>query len=179
MYKTIILLISLFVNINICYASTKSFMEKALNSWIGYEINDVIETWGYPIEEKNIAGRKLYIWQTSKSIYVPQNASSNVTSYGYGYAHVNTNTYGGYTVNAYCNKTLEVDKNNKIIRWEWQGNDCPGTYIRGKKIVNPENDIWAVKKQEKKKEKELKKQTKLKNKQNTIIYELKNTKSTK
>ena len=174
-YFLFVMLIIL-ININPCYAGTKSFMETALNSWLGYNVNDIINYWGYPTAEKSVAGRKLYVWQTSNSIYIPQNSHSNVSSYGYGYANVNTQTYGGYSINTYCNKTIEVDKNNKIINWEWEGNDCPGTYIRGKKLVNPQNDIWQIKKAAKQREKQLEKEKNSKNKQNNILIKIKNFK---
>lgn len=41
----ILLLVICFI---ICpsFASTKKFMEQALNSWVGYSINNLIDSWG-------------------------------------------------------------------------------------------------------------------------------------
>ena len=70
-------------------------------------------------------------------------------------------SYGGFYKNSYCNKILEVDSDNRVVSWQWEGNKCPGTYLTGKAWVNPKNDAWARKKEEKN----------LSISKNTIIYE--------
>ena len=109
-------------------SNANDFMSKALNSWMGYSINDLINAWGYPSEEKKIAGRHLVYWT---------NNQYQITSTQYG-------IYGGET---YCNKIFEIDKNNKIISWQYKGNSCPHFYFTGKELVNPLNDEWKTKKQ--------------------------------
>lgn len=185
-------LLSLIVTILIAlpvYAGVKSFMEKSLNSWVDYSLDDVINSWGYPTGEREIAGKHLYYWNNSKTSYVPQtsntygNANAYANSYGnsaYGNGTYNstTTTYGGYNVTYYCNRTLEVNSDNKITNWQWEGNNCPATYFTGKKWVNPKNDEWArekaikdASKQAKKAEKQAIKQVKkqVKENKNTII----------
>ena len=127
-------------------AGTKEFMKKALSSWEGYSIDDVIAHWGYPHDEKNIANRHLLIWRSSKNIYIPQSSTANVNNNYYN-TTVNSTTYGGYTQNYYCTKTFEVDDKNMIIGWQWEGNNCPAMYVLGnKQLVNPQNDPWAKEK---------------------------------
>lgn len=124
-------------------AGTKEFMNKALSTWIGYSIDDVITHWGYPKEEKNIANRHLFIWQKSADIYVPQNTTANVNNNYYN-TIVNSTTYGGYTQNYYCSRIFEVDDKNIITAYQWEGNNCPAMYFfKSKKLVNPQNDPWA------------------------------------
>ena len=123
------------------FAGVTEFMERALNSWVGYNINDMINSWGFPAEEKTIANRHIYIWNKSWSQYIPQRTNSTVTP-GYFNSTVNSYTTGGYTVTWYCNKTIEVDSKNNITSWSWEGNACPKNYNRGKNIVNPANDEW-------------------------------------
>lgn len=112
--------------------SAKEFMARALNSWVGYTLDDVIAVWGFPKEEKKIAGRNLVYWTYSES-YLSGNGNYII---------------GGY---AYCNRILEIDKNKKIISWQYEGNVCPNYYFTGKGFVNPKNDEWQIKKQAKKK----------------------------
>lgn len=124
-------------------ADNSSFNEKAMGSWVGYTIDDVIKSWGYPTEEKTIANHHIFIWNKSFTNYVPQ--SSNSTAYNsFNNTNIHTTTYGGYYVNYSCCRTFEVDENNKIISWQYQGNGCANSYSRGKKLVNPQNDEWAV-----------------------------------
>ena len=104
----------------------KSTMEKIMDSWLGENINTVIDYWGYPTSEQKIAGRKLFHWIDS--------------SY-----HVYSDQYGINAKEVTCNRTLEVDKKNNVIKWQWEGNTCPATYFIGKKWVNPKNNPWEKK----------------------------------
>lgn len=134
-------------------AGSKEFMKKCLDSWLGYTTNDIIAVWGYPSEERTIAGKHLLYWNSSSSIY---------TLY--------SNTFGGVITTETCNKTIEVDNNGKIINWEWTGNSCPGSYRTGKKFVNPNNNEWSKEKLLKQQMKAEKKRLKmeLKQQQNNI-----------
>lgn len=115
-----------------------------------------MQSWGYPTGEREIAGKHLYYWNSSKVGYVPQtsntrgNANMYANSYGQAYGNgtynSSTTTYGGYSVTYYCNKTLEVNSDNQITNWQWDGNNCLSTYFAGKKLVNPQNDEWAKEK---------------------------------
>ncbi|MBQ4079027.1 hypothetical protein IJD15_07600 [bacterium] len=102
---------------------TKSTMEKVMNSWMGEHIDTIIEKWGYPTSEKNIANRKLYYWSQS--------------SYS-----VSGNQYGVYGGEATCTRIFEVNKFDKVINWQWQGNNCPALYLTSKKWVNPNKNPW-------------------------------------
>ena len=126
--KKFVILLSCFLLIpNAANAiGTKSTMNKIMDSWQNYHVNDVIDIWGYPTSEKIIAGRKLYYW-----------TESNFS--------VSGNQYGVYGGENYCTRILEVDKNDKIIKWEWKGNDCPAAYFTSKKWVNPNNNPWKKK----------------------------------
>lgn len=103
---------------------TNSTMKSIMSSWEGEHIDSVIEQWGFPNEEKEIAGHKLYVWYRGRSFYVP--ATSTTTGYVYGNSFsANTSTFGGYPVHAYCTRILEVDDSGHVTRWQWEGNDCP------------------------------------------------------
>ena len=111
--------------------NAEEFMVRALNSWLGYNIEDVISVWGYPTDEKHIVGKNLIYWSNNE-YYVLANQGS---------------FYGG---ESYCNKIFEIDKNGKIISWQYKGNSCPNFYFTGKDLVNPKNDEWKIKKHNKK-----------------------------
>ena len=119
------------------FAGTKKTMDRLMQGWVGENINTVIDTWGYPDEVKEIAGRTVYYWE-----YKKQRLDY---FYGSGYMYLDTLN---------CFKMFETDKNNIIIKWQWKGNTCPATYRGVRNLVNPKNDYWE-------KEKELKKQQKL------------------
>ena len=60
--KKILLVLFLFAVSNLAVRA-ESFMQKAIDSWVGYSIDDVIDAWGFPTDEKEIAGRKLIYWK--------------------------------------------------------------------------------------------------------------------
>ncbi len=123
------------------------FMDKCIASWIGYPLDSLMKSWGYPDDEKNIAGKKLYIWESSET-------SINRDA---GFSIISTDKKGNETVFStggeiqveYCKKIIEVDENDIVINGQWKGNACPNFYFAGKKLVNPQNDAWAKKKSNK------------------------------
>ena len=44
-----------------------STMGTVMDSWKGSHIDKVIDRWGYPTDEKTVAGHKLYIWKTERT----------------------------------------------------------------------------------------------------------------
>ena len=72
------------------YADTA--MSRVMGSWQGENIDTVIKYWGYPNDEKNIAGHKLLYWYHNQS---PQ--------------YVQTSAYTGTVTQGYCTRILEVD----------------------------------------------------------------------
>ncbi|MCR4880718.1 MAG: hypothetical protein K6A44_02030 [bacterium] len=141
--KKIILTLSLLLISSSAYA-WNPFMDKCIVSWIGYPLDSVIKKWGYPDEEKTIAGRLLYIWV---SYDYDTDAAGGITVISTDKKGRETVfSAGGTPIIEYCKKTLEVDKNGIVINGQWAGNDCPMFYFAGKNFVNPENDEWAEKK---------------------------------
>lgn len=124
-FLIVIFVITFFPTVSFAIG-TKDTMQRIMDSWIGENLETVIDHWGYPTQEKTIAGKKLYYWI---------NSSYNVSGNQYV-------VYGGESI---CNRILEVDKNNNVIKWQWEGNSCPATYITGKKFVNPNNNPWRKK----------------------------------
>ena len=116
-----IFIIFIFFNIVLpSNAGTKEVMEKILNSWIGYSLDDVISQWGYPNEEKIIARKKLYYWYDNQSYYMPTYTTTTVNG-----NIANSTTSGGSISGFYCTRILEVDENFIIKNGNYQGNNCP------------------------------------------------------
>jgi hypothetical protein len=132
-------------------AFAETFMDEAMQSWLGYSVEDIIKSWGYPNDERTILDKHLIYWIDSKNEYVPQQVHSTVRPSGYNNnSVVNTYTTGGYNIENSCIKIIEIDKKKKIINYQVQGNNCPNFYFTGKQFVNPNNDKWLKKKESKK-----------------------------
>ena len=133
----------IFLSLALVANASDSFMEKALSSWLNYPLDNVINSWGFPDEEKVIANRHIFIWKKAWSQYIPQYTTSDLTP-GFYSTTVHSRTSGGYSINYYCQRTLEVNSKNEIIFGEWKGNACPASYKKGKNLVNPENDEVSI-----------------------------------
>lgn len=133
MKKYLLLGICIFISILTTGCGTSDFMPAAMNSWLGYSLNDVIAQWGYPTDEKNIVDKHLVYWSRKWMSYVQQGSSD----------HYNNGYYKEY----FCTRILEIDKDKKIIGWQWEGNGCPFGYSRGKRMVNPQNNQFVSEEQ--------------------------------
>jgi len=120
------ILISFFSLIALSSCSSTKTMNGIMSSWVGSNIDQVIDQWGFPNEEKSINGRKVFIWHHSKQYYLPQTSSTTGTVNPYT-GSFNATTYGGggQTIFGYCDRTLEVDDKKVVKSWEWRGNNCP------------------------------------------------------
>ncbi len=97
-------------------------MDSIMQSWQGAPLDAVIAQWGYPTDEQNIGGHHIFHWYLVKQYTAPATATVNTigqTSF--------VDVAGGGTVTGNCTRTLEVDPQNIVIRWEWSGNNCPFT----------------------------------------------------
>ena len=138
------ILISLFIFLifsGCVYANTA--MERVMNSWQGENIDTVIKYWGYPSEEKNIAGHKLLYWYQNQN---PQ--------------YIQTSNYTGTVTQEYCTRILEVNKYNIVSSWQYEGNNCPNFYFTSQSWVNPNNDPWQQEKMQRKLQKQEQKKRK-------------------
>ena len=98
-----------------CVSSEK--YSAAMDSWLGADVNKLVDSWGYPDNTLKIAnGNTVYIYNRSTSYTTPVTVVNPV--YGTSYAS------GGQTVNLDCQTFFEVDKNNQIVNWQWKGNNC-------------------------------------------------------
>ena len=86
--------------------STTKVMNNVMNSWKGSYISEVINQWGYPDAQQEIAGKKLYIWD--ESITALYTFSGSISG-------------GTWS----CKRILEVNDEEKVISWQWSGNNCP------------------------------------------------------
>lgn len=106
---------------------SKKTMETIMDSWVGESINSVIKRWGYPTNEKTMAGKTLYYWDWEYTVKNPSYTNAQANTYGTS-TNINAYTYGGGTRNVSCNRILEVDDSGRVVSWQWSGNNCPYTH---------------------------------------------------
>jgi hypothetical protein len=105
-----------------CSTST---MNGVMSSWSGAHIDDVIGQWGYPHDERTVAGRHIYYWYRNMSGRTPSQTSTYGTVYPDGSFNAQSTTTGGQTIHGSCTRIIEVDQPGNVSSWQWQGNNCP------------------------------------------------------
>lgn len=124
--RKILGLLSLLFLLPSCF-NTFGTLESGLDKHQGLSIQTLIQSIGYPTAQQNIAGRKLYIWNSSQTVSYSMPTTSN--SSGTVYSGTSSGTYNSSstiwvptTANYNCRITIEVDESDKIINNYWEGN---------------------------------------------------------
>ena len=105
-------LLNIFIVFILSACATTAKYEELLNTWLGQNINTLIDSWGYPensFEGPN--GNKVYVYSDSESYTSP------TQTYG-------TTTTGGYIYSLSCQTFFEVNSSNVIVKWRKKGNNC-------------------------------------------------------
>lgn len=103
-------------------------MDGIMSSWIGASVDDVMRQWGYPHEERNIADKKLLVWHRNVQLVIPAVATTTGTANRIGattFYSGTTTVSGGGVSNWSCVRVLEVNSANRVVSWQWEGNNCP------------------------------------------------------
>jgi hypothetical protein len=90
-----------------------SRLENGLNDLPGKDISSAAQRLGYPSQEREMFGRKVYTWGTQSTGF----ASMPVTN-AYGY----TAGFVPMAVNYQCRIEIIADTNGTIERWQYEGN---------------------------------------------------------
>ena len=117
------LLLAIVVAILSACATTANY-EEILNSWVGAEEVDLIRKWGPPQQSYETGGRKFLAYSSRRNVYLPGTAPSYQTTVIGNTAYSNpVGGTPGYNIGMACVTTFEL-ANNKIVSWQWRGNDC-------------------------------------------------------
>lgn len=79
-------------------ATAGKFMDKVMASWVGASLDGAIRQWGFPDDEKTIAGRHIFIWLDDA---------------------------GGVGNLANCERILQVNSKQVVIATDYKGINCP------------------------------------------------------
>lgn len=113
-------------------ATTQNY-QKALSSWQGASINQLVRVWGYPTKESRApSGNKLYIYhfeQKGRNPIYKTGPTTNVVKNG---EHITVSTHsgvlsGGGTFDYKCVTWVEVNGKGVIVNTAFRGNNCVAT----------------------------------------------------
>ena len=137
-----VLLVLLCAAISVFAFGVDDTMSKVMDSWKGCHIDQVIDRWGYPTDEKTIAGHKLYIWKTERTVTTDGYSTTKERKDSKGRTYYTTETTNGSTEVYTAERIIEVDDNNIVIKGRWSGNDLPFTFMGvAKDWLNPTYEL--------------------------------------
>jgi len=117
-------------------------MSTVMESWRGCHIDQVIDRWGYPTEERVVAGHRIFVWRTERVEYSSGYTQTKEHTDKKGRKYYTTDTYGGGQELYVAERILEVDGNNRVIKGSWSGNDLPFTFVGvAKQWLNPAYEL--------------------------------------
>lgn len=96
-------------------------MDHAMATWKGAPLEEVVDRWGYPDEDKVVAGHRLIVWHRESTRYRP--TTEFTTGYVRG-APVPVTVRYWERVRSSCSRMVEIDRAERVIGWQWKGDDC-------------------------------------------------------
>jgi len=149
MKRILPLLVALTVLLSGCMSgNTKSgggsLMDEIMLSWVGADIDDAFDQWGYPTRETStFKGNRVFMWEKNASVTLPGSpgvyipGTSATTTGRIAGNRIHMTTYGGtpgqvvgatapQTIGGfYCTRTLEIGSDGVITKGTYRGNNCP------------------------------------------------------
>ena len=113
--------------------STFNDMDNGLAAMKGQPVDNLIAVLGYPSGQTTVAGRNFVVWSTARTV----SGTTPVSTY-------NPGSYGGYSTtymptsyNYNCTIKVEVDAQNRIVGYNYDGNigGCQGYSKALKKVA--------------------------------------------
>ena len=99
-------------------------IQEKMSAMIGRPATLVFAKLGWPDAEREVAGRKFYVWATQDvgSYTLPQ--YNTETIYGpYGTSTYSYTTYQQYSYNSVCKIRVFVDSQDRITTYDFKGNE--------------------------------------------------------
>ncbi len=97
------------------YADSEHPMDKALQTWEGVKIKELVKAWGNPTNIVYEQGQTKYLWEESKGRFIPGT---------------------DYQKKVDCNKIFIVDTSGVIVYAKHAGDGCPFTTESAKEYSN-------------------------------------------
>ena len=98
--------------------------DEVVNARTGQSLEQVIADWGFPTDERTVAGRRLVIWEESELSYdtVPKvGISLPIGDRGSVSATIPLSNPDELT----CRRVLQINSAEQVVAASLEGNDCP------------------------------------------------------
>lgn len=107
-------------------------MNEIMSSWAGSDIEAVLAQWGDPQEVLEFKENKIYVWNHMTAQTAPKIRIRTTSVSGNSGSSGSTST-GGSTTYVNCQRRLEVNAQDQVVDWQWNGDGCPyredGAYL--------------------------------------------------
>ncbi|PCJ45776.1 MAG: hypothetical protein COA74_14990 [Gammaproteobacteria bacterium] len=116
MKKNILLI--LMLSLTACISTSQ--VNERLGAWDNVTLSDLINSWGVPTKEQEIASRKFYVWNNKNNDSSPTIGVSLGSHGGRGGISISS-LFGGETEENICSRVVEVDAEDNILSITWTG----------------------------------------------------------
>ncbi|MBN4863279.1 MULTISPECIES: lipoprotein [Providencia] len=107
---------------------TEAKFQRNMDSWMGKNIDSLIDSWGYPSNEMTAPnGNRVYVYSNSGTFVTPTDTTYNTIGNVYGNRYSSTTyatTTGGYPITFSCAVFVEFNRSGTIDGIRWKGNNC-------------------------------------------------------
>ncbi|MCP4273046.1 MAG: hypothetical protein GY781_13980 [Gammaproteobacteria bacterium] len=117
MMKKTLFILTVFI-ISGCVTTEQA--NQRISAWDNVTLTDLINAWGVPTKEQEIAERKFYIWNSQGTSNTPAIGISAGSFGGRGGISIGT-LFGGSTEENFCSRVVEVDSDEKVNNIQWTG----------------------------------------------------------
>lgn len=101
-----------------CISSQQA--NQRITAWDTVSLSDLVNAWGVPSKEQQIASRKFYIWNNKDNSTTPAIGISAGSFGGHGGISISTLLAGGNEEN-FCSRVVEVNEQGQVIDIQWSG----------------------------------------------------------
>lgn len=110
--------------------ATTANYQQTLQRWQGANMQDLIHAWGYPNAGVKLPNdNTVYMYNREQLYTMPSNTTPPASIINVGGRSMYANSFSGdfagnRVVSRYCRTWFEVNSQGKIIRTQFQGNNC-------------------------------------------------------
>jgi hypothetical protein len=118
--KRLIALVIAAVGVSGCVSQR---MNEGLGNLAGQDIGAAVSRLGYPDSKREILGKTIYIWSTSRNEVLPVTTTNTTTAFVGNVPVYGTTTNTEFVpANFNCTIQLATNSSGTIVHWQWSGN---------------------------------------------------------
>lgn len=118
--------LTLMATLLVALAGCATALNDQLAAYQGQPIQNLVAKLGFPNSEQTIMRRKVYTWSNGGTYSSSEPVTTTTTGYiGTRPVSATSTSYISSADYLSCTIRIVVDENDRIMRWQWSGNNGP------------------------------------------------------